>query len=268
MKRPRVSLACLPALLRIILNRASLAKGSQPEGDLDSKKPRRSERLSHHGADKTPVSHSQQLPSPLTHMATEDSAELEKSPTVTPPEGRPSQAPRRRTEDAYSQAYAFSSPPQDTQAFSQAIDPHTALSDEVEDEVKEGVWGYLFPLDAKHGGRAHVLKKRTACPLPESLLGINASNSTVDRKGKSPLLKDEEAYERTKINSIASGGYLIGRHLECGMFCEPTNCYPRRMLTRIPSRHRHRRSYCFQSPLSNVYRKQGYRYCCRARGPV
>ena len=28
--------------------------------------------------------------------------------------------------------------------------------------------------------------------------------------------KEEEAYENTKLKGIASGGYLIGRHPECG----------------------------------------------------
>lgn len=28
--------------------------------------------------------------------------------------------------------------------------------------------------------------------------------------------KEEEAYEETKLKGIASGGYLIGRHPECG----------------------------------------------------
>lgn len=29
-------------------------------------------------------------------------------------------------------------------------------------------------------------------------------------------LKEEEAYERSKIGGVSSGGYLIGRHPECG----------------------------------------------------
>ncbi len=28
--------------------------------------------------------------------------------------------------------------------------------------------------------------------------------------------KEEEAYEQTKLKGVASGGYLIGRHPECG----------------------------------------------------
>jgi serine/threonine-protein kinase CHEK2 len=215
LKRPRVRLVFSPMFLRTILNRACLTKGSLPENDIDSKKPRRSERLSGLGPDKTPVSHKQHLPTPVTnHLSTEESAELYKESTATPPGNRPSHGPRKPTEDLYSQARTFSSPPQDTQAFSQLQDPQSVLSEEVEDEVKEGVWGYLYPLDTRYGGRCQVLKKRTACPLPDS---VHLASPDMNNKGKSPL-KDEEAYETTKINSIASGGYLIGRHPECGEY--------------------------------------------------
>ena len=38
-------------------------------------------------------------------------------------------------------------------------------------------------------------------------------------KGKGKDFKqEEEAYEDTKQNGVASGGYLIGRHPECGKF--------------------------------------------------
>lgn len=92
-----------------------------------------------------------------------------------------------------------------------------SLSDDVDDEVKEGVWGYLLPLDTKFG-RSLVMKKRSACPLPET---VEQRVDDEDKKGKSPLKKEEEAYERTKIRGIASGGYLIGRHPECGMCFSP-----------------------------------------------
>jgi serine/threonine-protein kinase Chk2 len=114
-----------------------------------------------------------------------------------------------------SQAFAFSSPVQDTQVNTQPVEQAAALSDEVEDEVKEGVWGYLFPLDTRYGGRCVVLKKRTACPLSET---VSEATSGQDIKGKSPLRQQEEAYEKTKMKGIASGGYLIGRHGECGEF--------------------------------------------------
>ncbi|CRK41944.1 hypothetical protein BN1708_008608 [Verticillium longisporum] len=185
-------------------------RGSLPDNETESKKPRRSERLSVNDPDKTPVSHKGHLPSPVTHTTEPDANDRHKSPTATPPEGRPSQVNPR--EETPVQANILSSPPQDTQAFSQ-YPPETkdSLSDDVEDEVKEGVWGYLFPLDTKYG-RSLVMKKRTACPMPDT---VADKVSDEDRKGKSPARKEEEAYEKTKIKGIASGGYLIGRHPEC-----------------------------------------------------
>lgn len=226
LKRPRVSLhLCLawwPVFNRPPLAQASPGSPQQPE--LDSKKPRRSDRLSAH----TPVSHKQQLPSPVTNVAnTESDEKLFKEPTATPPEGRPSQVGK----DESQQLNALSSPPQDTQAFSQyPADNKDALVDEVEDEGKEGVWGYLFPLDTRYG-KALVMKKRSSCPLPETVEG-NASIE--DRKGKSPLRKDEEAYERTKIKGVPSGGYLIGRHPECGMSPVTQTDHRMPVLTRRP----------------------------------
>src|SRR5512140_1625027 len=104
-------------------------QGSPPDADHESfKKPRRSERLSQRVDDghKTPVSTRQHLPSPVTHDASDDTdLRTIKEATATPPEGRPSQVTHH--ENNFSQAYAFSSPPQDTQAFSQAVDPNAPL---------------------------------------------------------------------------------------------------------------------------------------------
>ncbi len=105
----------------------------------------------------------------------------------------------------------FSSPPQDTQAFSQFVYPTTTLSEDVKDEAEEGVWGYLLPLDQKYG-KSLVLKKRNGCPLPEKMLNLGKDGS---KKGKD-FAKEEDTYEQTKFKGIASGGYLIGRHPECG----------------------------------------------------
>ena len=179
-----------------------------------SKKPRRSERLSQkgdHTSDelKTPIiRNSQQLPSPVTNQA-----ESYKEATAEPPEGRPSQVRHRTPEDTFpSQDQGISSPPQDTQAFaaSQFVNPNAALSDEVEDEVKEGVWGYLFPLDTKYG-RCIVMKKRSTCPMPDTV------GQTKTIKQTTNALQQEQSYEKTKAKGAPSGGYLIGRHPECGM---------------------------------------------------
>jgi serine/threonine-protein kinase Chk2 len=128
----------------------------------------------------------------------------------------------RTPEETFSQVQAFSSPPQDTQAFptSQYVDANSALSEEVEDEVKEGVWGYLFPLDTRYGGRCIVLKKRTMCLRStdvESALESSAEGKCV--------LEQEETYEKSKLKGVPSGGYLIGRHPECGKricYCSPS----------------------------------------------
>jgi serine/threonine-protein kinase Chk2 len=137
--------------------------------------------------------------------AAEDSIELHKEETATPPGGRPSQVTHREPEERYSQSNAYSSPPlQETQAVStQQIEAALALSDEVEDEVKEGVWGYLFPLDTRYGGRCIVLKKRGGCASPSE------QKKTLSAKGKSPSSKPDG-------KCPSSRGYLIGRHPECG----------------------------------------------------
>lgn len=190
-------------------------QGSLPEDETESKKPRRSDRLSHAAPDKTPVSHDQQLPTPVTHLATETSSDLYKEPTATPP-GAPSEdvTPRKPSE-AWVQSQALSSPPQDTQPLSQYVDRHPALSEDVVDEVKEGVWGYLVPLDPKYGDKPLVLKKRGSCPLPNAV-ETAASGGQRANSGRSAAAKAEEAYEQTKIKGVPSGGYLIGRHPECG----------------------------------------------------
>jgi len=115
-------------------------------------------------------------------------------------------------------AAGFSSPPQETQAFSQFVYPTSALSNEVEDETKEGVWGYLLPLDPQYG-KTLVLKRRNACPLPDKNPNFGKS-----KKGQyKDFEQEEEAYEETKLQGIASGGYLVGRHPECGTSLEDCN---------------------------------------------
>lgn len=164
-----------------------------PQGTEDpdaSKKPRRSQRLSQPQSEvvqTTPVSRKRHLPSPITHEESTASSAGYKEGTATPPEGRPSQLHHRNLEQnrTVDLKGLSSPPPQDTQAFSQLIYPKTALSEDVKDEAEEGVWGYLVPLDQKHG-KSLVLRKRNVCPA-------------------------EDGAERT-----ASGGYLIGRHPECG----------------------------------------------------
>ncbi len=192
-----------------------LFQASPAEAEHESKKPRRSERLSYRqdplDPDATPVSTKQQLPSPVTHLTAEETSELFKEATATPPGGRPSQVPHGTDE-----SQGLSSPPQDTQAAaSQYIDPNAALCDEVEDEVKEGVWGYLFPLYTRYGGRCVVLKKRAACPLSDA--AADAVPESAKATGKRKLQVEEDKLDSTAAAGLHSGGYLIGRHPECGM---------------------------------------------------
>ncbi|KAI0404291.1 SMAD/FHA protein kinase [Xylaria palmicola] len=185
-----------------------------------AKKPRRSERLSQKpdsGADrlKTPVIKNQ-LPSPVTHLT--DSSEIYKEPTAEPPEGRPSQVTHRSPDDTFSQAQRFSSPLEATQAFpsSQYVDANAALSDQVEDEVKEGVWGYLLPVDMRYGGSI-VLRKRSICPRSKDIGGALGS-----KRSSKGALEQEAAYEKTNTTKegTPSEGYLIGRHPECDVIVD------------------------------------------------
>ncbi|KAI2628970.1 SMAD/FHA protein kinase [Xylaria nigripes] len=184
-----------------------------------TKKPRRSERLSQKpeaGADKpkTPIIDNQLL-SPVTHL-TEDSNTY-KEATAEPPEGRPSQVTHRNPDATYSQSQPLSSPPEDTQAFpaSQLVDINAALADQVEDEIREGVWGYLFPLDTTHDSRCVVLKKRPVCPKPTD----SSPPSNSKRRSRGPQ-GQEGVYEKSKVNGVSSGGYLIGRHPECDVIVD------------------------------------------------
>ncbi|KAG9256940.1 SMAD/FHA protein kinase [Emericellopsis atlantica] len=186
-------------------------RGSIPEGETESKKARRSDRLTKPGeGDKTPVTkNKQQLPSPVTQLTSgEDTKERSPSRQVggasTP----------RKPEELHELSQALSSPPQDTQPLSQFVEPNAvALAEEEEDEIQEGVWGYLVPLDPKYGDRPMVLKRRGACPKPSK--EMTADKKASSRQGKPDTLGDEEAYEKSKIGNAPSGGYLIGRHPEC-----------------------------------------------------
>ncbi|KAI9714054.1 MAG: hypothetical protein M1812_006501 [Candelaria pacifica] len=186
---------------------------STGENNQDAKKPRRSERIQSQ-THNTPLDNKSHLPSPLTR-AESTTTEHYKEATVTPPEGRPSQI-RHRTPISSPPPQGLYSPPSDTQPLSQFIYPPEALSDEVEDEEAEGVWGYLLPLDSKFGATL-VLKRRTACPVP-SRDGFGKGSGSRNGGGASEgnkLEKEEEDFEQSKEKGIPAGGYLIGRHPEC-----------------------------------------------------
>ncbi|OAA33781.1 checkpoint kinase 2-like protein [Moelleriella libera RCEF 2490] len=195
-------------------------RGSLPDEGTESKKPRRSDRLSTQAPDKTPVTNKQHLPSPVTHATNDESSDVCKEETPARSARKTEEISPRKTDEAWPHSQSLSSPPQDTQPLSQFVDRHPALSDEVEDEVKEGVWGYLVPVDPKHGDKPLVLKRRNACPLPNSVTAAaDKENGDSGNRSMSPL-GAEEAYERTKVKGTASGGYLIGRHPECDVIVQ------------------------------------------------
>lgn len=109
----------------------------------------------------------------------------------------------------------MNSPPSDTQPYSQFLPP-APISYEVEDEEGEGVWGYLIPLDgAVNRSDALVLRRRAACPVPSTRVGKTDGKHKVN---PSTYKAQEEGYEKEKAEKgLPAGGYLIGRHPECGM---------------------------------------------------
>jgi len=175
------------------------------------KKPRRSDRLSQPATN--PIANNQHLPSPVTNQESISSAECYKEATLTPPPAeKPNGIERPRTPDGVNddteiipRSLLISSPPQDTQERSQFTYETRALTDDVKDEEEEGVWGYLMPLDYKYG-KSLVLRIRGACPIADDSLDI-----TKIKKRKDPASEEEE-FEQSKIDGIASRGYLIGRH--------------------------------------------------------
>lgn len=63
-------------------------------------------------------------------------------------------------------------------------------------------------------GEVLVLHRREACPVPQSIVG-NASGKDTVPQGK--FKRQEEEYEHEKQEKgVPAGGYLIGRHRECG----------------------------------------------------
>lgn len=189
--------------------------------EYDTKKPRRSERISSQ-TQTTPLKDKVKsyLPSPLTHQESTRSEDY-KDVTASPPEGRPSQI-RHRTPPASSPAQntqGLSSPPSDTQAFSQFLIPPRGRSFEVEDEEAEGVWGYLVPVDPVFGDTL-ICRARAACPAPypNAHFGKGTKDRGKTRTETLNYIDEEKQYEAEKrLKGFPGGGYLIGRHPECGM---------------------------------------------------
>jgi len=195
-----------------------LAQASQGDQQEDQKKPRRSTRNS---SLVPPANH--QLPSPVTGDVSLTTGKS-KETTVEPPASSQLHRGAKNTPNPHvttpppsspvTSSVQLNSPPGDTQMFTQASVSRNFNTHEVEDEEGEGVWGYLIPIDQSFGD-ALVLRRRTACPMGQE---------KTESDGKSKVAKDEykrqeERYEETKIKGAASGGYLVGRHPECGEYC-------------------------------------------------
>ncbi|CAK4029626.1 serine threonine- kinase fhkC [Lecanosticta acicola] len=185
--------------------------------DAESKKPRRSARLSvgggAEGQDVAEQVKQGPFPSPITHQgsATTDeqgaepgspsSRETKYQDRATPPSDPPPPSQLNGV---------LSSPPNDTQPYSQFLPP-PPVSYEVENEEAEGVWGYLVP--ASGFDEPLVLKKRAACPVPFDKYARPNGNKKAPKK---KYVEEEEKYEEVKsTQGVPAGGYLIGRHPEC-----------------------------------------------------
>jgi serine/threonine-protein kinase Chk2 len=183
----------------------------QSQGEqVDPKKARRSERQPSPPDSTNSRLRQGPLPSPRTHQDSNATDDF-KEGTATPPSQLPGD-PTRQVRSPRGQT-GLSSPPSDTQPFSQFSYPPHNRSYAVDDEEGEGVWGYLVPLDYR-SGEPLVLRRRTACPVPQSKVGRTSGKERVSSK---EYERQEEEYETEKVNhGVTAGGYLIGRHPECG----------------------------------------------------
>ncbi|KAK7510631.1 kinase-like domain-containing protein [Phyllosticta citriasiana] len=153
------------------------------------------------------------FPSPVTHKGSTATEVDYKDGTVTPPSQTPqpsTAATGRPKDDSAPRGTGLSSPPSDTQPYSQFVYPPGPWH-EVQDEEAEGVWGYLVPLDTVFGDPL-VLKRRSACPMPHAPPAVATGKESMK---PGALERQEEDYEKKKKEGVPAGGYLIGRHGEC-----------------------------------------------------
>ncbi|KAH9867384.1 hypothetical protein IAQ61_007976 [Plenodomus lingam] len=187
--------------------KSQLKRGRYSQGEEADPKRTRHSRLS-----PTPGSRIKQgqLPSPITNK--KSTSEDYKERTATPPpSSRPSQAVRSPRGPG-----GLSSPPSDTQPFSQFAYPTQNRTYAVADEEGEEVWGYLVPMDG-YKGDVMVLRRREGCPVPQSIVGQFKSGE----QSKDEYKGQEDKYEKEKAEKgVPAGGYLIGRHRECDRIIE------------------------------------------------
>lgn len=77
----------------------------------------------------------------------------------------------------------------------------------------------MIPLD-ESAGETLVLRKRFACPMTEKSpsRGRFEKGNPAGSENQNNFRRQEEEYEKEKIISgTPAGGYLVGRHPECGM---------------------------------------------------
>lgn len=155
-----------------------------------------------------------QLPSPITNKAS-TASDGYKERTESPPKARPSQVNGSQAVRSPRGPGGLSSPPSDTQPFSQFVYPPGNRTYAVDDEEGEEVWGYLVPTGDHAADEPMVLRRREGCPVPQDLVG-----KAKGRTSRGEYKDQEEHYEDAKQeNGVPAGGYLIGRHRECGRFC-------------------------------------------------
>ena len=88
----------------------------------------------------------------------------------------------------------------------------------MDDEESEGVWGYLVGVDPIFG-EPLVCRARAVCPapFPNSDFGRGTKHRGKAQKDKVNYVNEEKQYEAEKrLKGFPAGGYLIGRHIECG----------------------------------------------------
>jgi len=160
------------------------------------------------------------LPSPVTRKDTTNTStgagSAQKTAESPPSHSRLGQPTPESSPPPFSQLH---SPLDDTQPFSQFIAP-APYSYAVKDEEAEGVWGYLVSLRGLPGDQQTlVLKQRTACPLPDRGTAIDGRQNVPQKA----LLEEEGKMERNNVEKgVPAGGYLIGRHPECGTLSAST----------------------------------------------
>lgn len=201
---------------KLITHQQSVGEGNEV------KKTRKSARLNEAAEDvpqpkglSTPISNAP-FPSPVTAKASTSGDDGMTTATVSPLHNgfaRDQKTPISSPGPPQKLSTGLSSPPSDTQPFSQFLAP-PPIAYEVEDEEAEGVWGYLLPI-AGPVTEPLVLRKRVACPVSTSLTG-SAHQDGRRKVSKKHWAKKEADYESKKaINGIPAGGFLLGRHPEC-----------------------------------------------------